>query len=85
MTSQACFHNLNYRQKFDKEKWTRAESKPFKMAKTLVKDSILIGQSRKQIIEMLGSSTDTLQYEKNDNLQYFTDQDTWELIIRFKG
>lgn len=85
VTGQVYFDNLNYHEKFDRNKWVKTESKPFKMAKTLVKDSVLIGQTRKQVIEMLGATPDTLQYEKNDNLQYSTDEDTWELILKFKG
>ena len=84
LTGQTYFENINYRQKFDKAKWTMSEMKPFKMAKTLVKDNTLIGQTKKQIIENLGVTTDTLKYEKADYLKYFTDKDTWELILRFK-
>jgi hypothetical protein len=82
-TGQVYFDNLNYHQKFDKAKWTQSQSKPFKMAKTMTKDRVLIGQTKQQIIEKLGAETDTLKNEKADYFKYFTDNGTWELIIWF--
>lgn len=85
VTGQVYFGNLNYRQKFDQAKWKQSESKPFKMAKTMTKDNILIGQTKQQIIDKLGVTKDTLKNEKVDYLKYWTDNGTWELRIYFKS
>jgi len=82
---QVYVDNLNYRQTFDKTKWTQSESKPFKMAKTLIKDKALIGQSKQQIIDRLGITKDSLKNDKVDYLKYWTDNGTWQMRLYFKN
>lgn len=77
--------NLNYRQTFDKTKWTESESKPFKMAKTLIKSKTLIGQSKQQVFDKLGTTKDSIKNEKVDFLRYWTDNGTWQIRLYFKN
>jgi energy-coupling factor transporter transmembrane protein EcfT len=85
VTGQVYFGNLNYRQKFDQAKWKQSESKPFKMAKTMTKDNVLIGQTKQQVLDKLGITKDTLKNDKVDYLKYWTDNGTWELRLYFKN
>lgn len=85
VTGQVYFGNLNYRQKFDQTKWKQSESKPFKMAKTMTKDNVLIGQTKQQVFDKLGITKDTLKNDKVDYLKYWTDNGTWELRLYFKN
>jgi hypothetical protein len=85
LTGQVYFGNLNYHQKFDQAKWKQSESKPFKMAKTMTKDKVLIGQTKQQVLEKLGTTKDTLKNDKVDYLKYWTDNGTWELRLYFKN
>ena len=84
VTGKVYFGNLNYRQKFDQAKWKQSESKPFKMAKTMTNDSVLIGQTKQQVLDKLGITKDTLKNDKVDYLKYWTDNGTWELRLYFK-
>jgi hypothetical protein len=85
VTGQAYFDNLNYHQAFDQTKWTKSGAKPFKMAKTLTKDKVLIGQTKQQIINKLGGTNDNFINDKVDYLKYWTDKETWELRLYFKN
>jgi hypothetical protein len=84
LTGQVYFSNLNYHQPFDKTKWRQSESKPFKMAKTMTKDKVLIGHTKQQVIDKLGVTKDTFKNDKIDYLKYWTDKGTWELRLYFK-
>lgn len=85
MLGQVYVNNLNYRQAFDKTEWAQSESKPFRMAKTLIKNKALIGQSKQQIIDNLGLTKDSLRNEKVDYLKYWTDNGTWQMRLYFKN
>lgn len=82
---QIYFNNLNYRETFDKETWIKSESKPFKMAKTLAKEKILVGQTKHQIFVTLGPTNDRLKNDKVDYVKYWTDKGTWELRLFFEN
>ena len=84
-TGLVYLDNLNYRQKFDRTKWVESEYKPFKMAKTIVKDKTLVGLTKRQVIEKLGATNNALKNDKVDYLKYSTDKSTWELCLYFKG
>jgi predicted membrane protein len=84
LTGQVYLENLNYHQTFDQKKWNQTEAKPFKMAKTMTKNKVLIGQTKEQVIAKLGTSKDTLKNDKVDYLKYWTDKGTWELRLYFK-
>ena len=85
VTGQVYFDNLSYHQTFDKSKWTKSEPKPFKMAKTMTKDKVLLGQTKQQVINKLGVTKDTFKNDKVDYLKYWTDKGTWELRLYFKN
>jgi hypothetical protein len=85
LTGQVYFDNLSYHQTFDQAKWTQSEPKPFKMAKTMIKDKVLIGQTKQQVINKLGATKDSFKNDKVDYLKYWTDKGTWELILYFKN
>lgn len=84
LTGQVYLENLNYYQTFDQKEWKQAEAKSFKMAKTMAKSKVLIGQTKEQIIAKLGATKDALENDKIDYLKYWTDKGTWELILYFK-
>jgi small-conductance mechanosensitive channel len=84
LTGQVYFSNLNDRQTFDQAKWRQSESKPFKMAKTMTKEKVLIGQTKQQVLDKLGVAKDTFKNDKIDYLKYWTDKGAWELRLYFK-
>lgn len=85
MLGRVYFDNLNYHQEFDKTKWTKSNSKPFNMAKTLAKGNVLIGQTKQQIIDMLGTTKDAFKNDRVDYLKYWTDNGTWEFRLYFRN
>ncbi len=77
-----CIDNLDYHLSFNKQKWDNTEFKPFKMAKTLVKEKKLIGMSHQDLFNMLGSRNNDYWNDKN-YMVYPTDNPSWGLEIGF--
>lgn len=76
------YADLTITEPFNKTKWTAANHKPFKMARTLTKNNTLIGKSRQEIIEMLGASHDAVgEPGTTGYITYYTDNDNWILIL----
>lgn len=73
--------NFNYTN-FNKSTWQDATSKPEKMAKSLVKEKILIGLTRQQVKEMLGPGSSEYGNE-NGSIEYHVAND-WTLTIIFE-
>ncbi len=84
MLGLICFDNLNYYGKFDKRQWSQAEFKSFKMAKTLAKDDELIGLTKQQVIEKIGTTKEFLINPKCNLLEIPTDEN-WHLRVEFKN
>jgi hypothetical protein len=80
MQGAIYFNNLNYYQSFDAIAWKKAEFKPIKMAKTLVKKNALIGLNRQELIEKLGLGNRGGRDGKGNYFAYATDND-WELNV----
>ena len=55
------------------------------MAKTLIKRKTLIGQSKQQVFDKLGTTKDSIKNEKVDFLRYWTDNGTWQIRLYFKN
>jgi amino acid transporter len=82
--AKVYFENLNYYEEFDTLKWTNSEHKPFKMAKTLTNNRTLLGLTKQQVIEKLGTTNETLKNNKFNFDQYWTDKGTWQLRLYYK-
>mgnify|MGYP003597018850 CR=1 FL=1 len=76
------FGQFNYYQRFDKLKWIASDTKPFNMAKTLVKNNELVGLDRKEVITKLGYFKETARTD-GQTLIYYTDK-SWMLYIDLK-
>ena len=77
-------HNV-YHTKFDKTIWEQSEWKPESMAKTLVKEKVLIGMTRAQVKEMLGEGSKEYGNASSDrgSILYQVKND-WTLIVLFQ-
>jgi hypothetical protein len=82
--AKVYFENLNYYEEFNALKWTNSEHKPFKIAKTLTKKKTLLGLTKHQVIEKLGTTNETLKNNKFNFDQYWTDKGTWQLRLYYK-
>lgn len=76
------YTDLTLTEPFNKSKWTEANYKPFKMAKSLTKSNMLIGKSRQEVIEMLGISHDVYGEPGTPHyISYTTDNGSWILVL----
>lgn len=85
MVGQNYFENFNYHQHFVESQWKQSVDKPFNMAKTMTKEKMLIGLTKQQALDKLGSPKDSLKNENIDYINYRTDKDSWELWLYFKN
>ncbi len=71
--------------KFNKAIWTQSEWKPDKMAKTLVKEKILIGLTRTQVKQMLGEGAEEYGDKNTDrgSIIYHVQND-WTFSVIFQ-
>ena len=84
LIGQIYVGDLNYHEAFDKERWNHSEYKPFKMAKTLIKDGDLIGQTKPQLVEKLGTPPGRTSSDPNEGMTYRTDYEGWEMHLHFR-
>lgn len=78
----AVFINMHRVTPFNQEVWKRASWKPFNMAATLVKRHTLIGLTKQQVVNLLGS----LKYiEPGDIGIDYRVEGNWTLSIYFKN
>jgi hypothetical protein len=82
---QNYFDNFKYYQHFVQSQWKQSVDKPFKMAKTMTKEKVLIGLTKQQVLDKLGSPKDSMKNENIDYINYRTDNDSWELWLYFKN
>lgn len=83
-TGRVYISNLRYYEAFDKNIWLKNESKPFNMAKTLVKKWTLTGLSKQEVLEKLGPAKRPCQDECSF-LVYDTNNWNWDLYILFEN
>ena len=76
------YHDQNYYQSFDKNKWQQAVPKPVKMAKTLTKEKKLIRLTQNQVIDMLGNGVSYPSTDRIQILRYRTTEN-WILQLEF--
>lgn len=74
-------NNLCYFRNFDKATWMKADAKPFDMAKTLVKHSVLLTMSPEKMREMLGQPDRSYGDNEKGSFIYETDNSEWELRV----
>lgn len=74
-----------YHADFDKIAWRQSKRKPERMAKTLVKENILIGLTRAQVKEMLSEGTEEYGDVNSErgSIVYLVQND-WTLIVLFQ-
>ena len=66
------FDKSNYYEKFDKEKWSSSEEKPLKMARGLVKEKVLVGQTKDEVIKILGEGQ-IHRWDSTEYIRYWTE------------
>ncbi|MCH2232263.1 MAG: hypothetical protein MK105_18150 [Crocinitomicaceae bacterium] len=87
MVSVYYVNNFNYQTPLDQTIWKQEKWKPFDMAASLVKDNVLIGMTRAEVKELLGSGYEEGYGNVNPNkgfISYLVKQD-WTLDIYFEN
>lgn len=72
------------RRTFTKEKWDRDVANRYKMADSLIRDHIVIGMTRNEVIELLGING--IKNNKKESMEYYIGLETEQpkiLIIDF--
>ena len=79
-------YNLALPMEFNKAKWEQPGSQKYHMAATLVKRDTLIGFTKQQVVDLLGSNDGNLAYRTSPDgsLEYSTHHQ-WLLIVRFEN
>ena len=78
-----CFDNWFNYQDFDQKVWHQSKYKSFEMAKTIVKDHLLLGLTKEQVVDKIGNAEGFLGDPNNNLLEMRTDE-SWHLRVEFK-
>jgi hypothetical protein len=87
MVSAYYINNFNYQTPLDQTIWKQEKRKPFDMAASLVKDNVLIGMTRTEVKEMLGSGYEEGYGNVNPNKGFisYLIKEEWTLNIYFEN
>ena len=77
------FNKSNYYETFDKNVWNKSKIKQIKMARVIVKDSVLIGLTKEEVFKMLGEEQVSSNNDSTEYLRYWTENNVCALGIVF--